>query len=68
MNGSLGLTVEIDVGFAFAFLPVCTPLELDWTRRAGGCGESAAGEEHGKDCDFGEHGGIWMVIVEIERV
>jgi hypothetical protein len=50
-----GLTVEIDVGLAFAFLPVCTPFELVWTRRAGGCGESAAGEERGKNCGFGEH-------------
>ena len=63
--GDLGLTVEIDVGLAFAFLPICAPLELICTRRAGGCGESAAGEEHGKDCGFGEHGDIWMAIVEI---
>lgn len=61
----LGLTVEIDVGLAFAFLPVCAPLELVWTRRAGGCGKSAASEEHRKNCGFGEHGDIWMVIVEI---
>ena len=53
--GDLGLTVEIDVGLAFAFLPVCAPLELIYTRRAGGCGESAAGEQHRKDCGFGEH-------------
>ena len=53
--GDLGLTVEIDVGLAFAFLPICAPLELICTRRAGGCGESAAGEEHGKNCGFGEH-------------
>jgi hypothetical protein len=53
--GAAGLTVEIDVGLAFAFLPVCTPFELVWTRRAGGCGKSAAGEERGKNCGFGEH-------------
>jgi hypothetical protein len=51
-----GLTVEVDVGLAFAFLPVCTPFELDWTWRAGGRSERAAGEERGKNCDFGEHG------------
>jgi hypothetical protein len=53
---AVGLTVEIDVSLAFAFLPVCTPFELVWTWRAGGCGESATGEERGKNCGFGEHG------------
>jgi len=64
--GVLGLTVKIDVGLAFAFLPICTPLELDWTWRAGGCRESAACEEHGKDCGFGEHGGTWMLVFEVD--
>lgn len=62
----MGLTVEIDVGLAFAFLPVCAPHELVWTRQASGCGESAAGEEHGKNCGIGEHGDVWMVVVEID--
>jgi hypothetical protein len=50
-----GLTVEGDVSFAFACLPVCTPLELVWTRWTGGCRKSAACEEHGENCCFGEH-------------
>jgi hypothetical protein len=59
-----GLTVEGDVSFAFSCLPVCTPLELAGTRRAGGCGEGATGEERGKNCGFGEHGDDWMVIMK----
>lgn len=49
------LTVESDVGLAFAFLPVGTLLELILAR-AYGCCESAAGEQDGEETGFGVHG------------
>lgn len=49
------LTVEGDVGLAFAFLPVGTLLELILAR-ACRCSDSTAGEHDGEKSGFGVHG------------